>query len=32
LETLGVEAALRDMGIEEGQSVFVEDYKLEWQD
>ncbi len=32
LETLGVEAALRDMGIEEGQSVFVEDYELEWQD
>jgi len=32
LEALGVEAALRDMGIEEGQSVFIEDYELEWQD
>lgn len=32
METLGVEAALRDMGIEEGQSVFIEDYELEWQD
>lgn len=32
METLGVEAALRDMGIEEGQSVFIDDYELEWQD
>ena len=32
METLGVEAVLRDMGIEEGQSVFIDDYELEWQD
>ncbi len=32
LETLGVEKALREMGIEEGQSVFIADYELEWQD
>ena len=32
METLGVEAALRDLGIEEGQSVFIDDYELEWQD
>jgi GTP-binding protein len=32
MEALGVESALRDMGIEEGQSVFIEDYELEWQD
>jgi GTP-binding protein len=32
LETLGVEEALRDMGIEEGQSVYIDDYELEWQD
>jgi len=32
METLGVEDALRDMGIEEGQSVFVDEIELEWQD
>lgn len=32
METLGVEAALRNLGIEEGQSVFIDDYELEWQD
>ncbi|MDO9088144.1 MAG: GTPase ObgE [Anaerolineaceae bacterium] len=32
METLGVEDALRDMGIEEGQSVFVDEFELEWQD
>ena len=32
LETLGVENALREMGIEEGQSVFIDEYELEWQD
>lgn len=32
METLGVEAALRDLGIEEGQSVFIGDYEMEWQD
>lgn len=32
METLGVEEALRDRGIEEGQSVFIDDYELEWQD
>lgn len=32
METLGVEETLRDMGIEEGQSVFIDEYELEWQD
>lgn len=32
METLGVEAALRDLGIEEGQSVFIGEYEMEWQD
>ncbi len=32
METLGVEAELRNLGIEEGQSVFIDDYELEWQD
>lgn len=32
LETLGVEKALREAGIEEGDSVFIADYELEWQD
>ena len=32
METLGVEEELRNMGIEEGQSVFIGDYELEWQD
>jgi GTP-binding protein len=32
METLGVEEALRDLGIQEGQSVFIDDYELEWQD
>jgi len=30
--TLGVEEELRKMGIEEGQSVFIGDFELEWQD
>lgn len=32
LETLGVEVALRKAGIEEGDTVFIGDYELEWQD
>ncbi|HSM26194.1 MAG TPA: GTPase ObgE [Anaerolineaceae bacterium] len=32
METLGVETALRELGIQEGQSVFIDDYELEWQD
>lgn len=32
MESLGVETALRELGIEEGQSVFIDDYELEWQD
>ncbi len=32
METLGVEAALRDEGIEEGESVFIDEFELEWQD
>jgi GTP-binding protein len=32
LESLGVEETLRDLGIQEGQSVFIDDFELEWQD
>lgn len=32
LEMLGVEDALRKAGIEEGDTVFIDDYELEWQD
>lgn len=32
IETLGVEEALRKAGIQEGESVFIGDYELEWQD
>lgn len=32
LETLGVDKALREAGIEEGETVFIADYELEWQD
>jgi GTP-binding protein len=32
MENIGVEQALRDAGIEEGDTVFVGDYTLEWQD
>lgn len=30
--TLGVDEALRDRGIQEGDTVFIRDYELEWQD
>lgn len=32
METLGVEEALRAQGIEEGETVFIDDFELEWQD
>ncbi len=32
LESLGVEEKLRELGIQEGQSVFIDDFELEWQD
>lgn len=32
LEALGVETALRQAGIREGDSVWIGDYELEWQD
>ena len=32
LETLGIDQALRDAGIQEGDTVFIADYELEWQD
>lgn len=32
METLGVEEALRAAGIQEGETVLVGDYELEWQD
>jgi GTP-binding protein len=32
MENIGVDDALRDAGIEEGETVFIGDYTLEWQD
>jgi GTP-binding protein len=32
LETIGVEAALRKAGIQEGETVFIGEFELEWQD
>ncbi len=32
METLGVEEALRAEGIEEGETVFIGEFELEWQD
>ena len=32
MENIGVEEALREAGIEEGDMVFIGDYELEWQD
>jgi GTPase len=32
MDTLGVEDALRKAGVEEGDTVFIGDYELEWQD
>ena len=32
MEKIGVDDALRQAGVEEGDSVFIGDYELEWQD
>jgi GTPase len=32
LHTLGIEKALRDAGVQNGDTVFIGDYELEWQD
>ena len=32
LETLGIDGALREAGVQVGDSVFIGDYELEWQD
>jgi GTPase len=32
METLGVEKALREAGVKEGDTVYIGDYELEWQD
>jgi Obg family GTPase CgtA-like protein len=32
MDTLGVDKALRDAGIREGETVFINDYELDWQD
>jgi GTP-binding protein len=32
MEKLGVDSALRKAGIEEGETVFIGEYELEWQD
>jgi Obg family GTPase CgtA-like protein len=30
--TLGVDEALRRQGIQNGETVYIRDYELEWQD
>ncbi len=32
LETLGIDRALRQAGVQEGDTVFIGDHELEWQD
>ena len=32
LKTLGIEDALREAGVEAGDTVFIGDFELEWQD
>lgn len=32
LQTLGIEDALRQAGVQQGDTVFIGDYELEWQD
>ena len=32
LETLGIDQALRDAGVSPGDSVYIGDYHLEWED
>jgi GTP-binding protein len=32
LEALGIDAALRTAGVQTGDTVFIGDYELEWQD
>jgi GTP-binding protein len=32
MENIGLEDALREAGIEEGDTVIIGDYTLEWQD
>jgi len=32
MENIGVEEALREAGVEEGDTVYVGEYTLEWQD
>jgi GTP-binding protein len=32
LETLGIDRALREAGVQEGDTVFIGDFELEWQD
>jgi GTP-binding protein len=32
MEALGVEAALRKAGIQDGDTVVIGDFELEWQD
>jgi GTP-binding protein len=32
LQSLGIDAALRKAGVQNGDTVFIADYELEWQD
>jgi GTP-binding protein len=32
MERIGLDAALRDAGIQNGETVFIGDYELEWEE
>jgi Obg family GTPase CgtA-like protein len=32
MDKIGLDNALRDAGIEEGETVYIGDYELDWQD
>ncbi|NIP41566.1 MAG: Obg family GTPase CgtA, partial [Aliifodinibius sp.] len=32
LETIGIDTALRDAGVTNGDSIYIGDFELEWQD
>ncbi|MBU0718253.1 MAG: Obg family GTPase CgtA, partial [Planctomycetes bacterium] len=32
LETLGIDQALRDAGVQQGDTVLIGDFELEWED
>jgi Obg family GTPase CgtA-like protein len=32
MEKIGLDAALREAGVEEGETVYIGNFELEWQD